>query len=135
MSRENIEVVRRGWEVFEAKGLDAWLEQFVAPDAVFIQLSSVVPDAQTWFGWDGWKAAVTGWSDEFDDWRAEFDEALDAGDDRVVVTWRDHGRGKSSGVSVERPGAFVHTLRDGTIIHTVQYGRVEDALEAAGLRE
>ena len=136
MSQENVEVVKRGWEVFGADGLDAWLEQFVAPDAVFVQDASVVPDAQTWFGWDGWRAAVTGWSAEFDDWGVELREVLDAGGDRVVATWSDHGRGRRSGVIVERPvGAFVHTLRDGAITHTVKYGRAADALEAVGLRE
>jgi ketosteroid isomerase-like protein len=136
MSRENVEAVKRGWDVFAAEGLDAWLEQFVAPDAVFVQDVSVVPDAQTWLGWDGWRAAVTGWSAEFDDWGAELHEVLDAGGDRVVVTWSDRGRGKRSGVIVDRPvAAFVHTLRGGRIFHTVQYGRAEDALEAVGLRE
>jgi ketosteroid isomerase-like protein len=136
MSRENVEVVRRGLEVFDTEGLDAWLEQFVAPDAVYIQDAMVGPEAQTRFGWDGWRAAVTAWSEEFDDWRVEFHEVLDAGDDRVVFTWSDHGRGKLSGALVERPvAAFVHTLRDGKIVHSVQYGRDEDALEAVGLRE
>jgi ketosteroid isomerase-like protein len=136
MSRENVEIVRQGWEVFEADGLDAWLKQFVAPDAIFIQDDSVVPDAQTWTGWDGWRAAVTAWSEEFDGWRAELHEVLDAGVDRVVVTWRDHGRGRRSGVVVERPeAAFIHTLRDGRIVHTVQYERAERALEAVGLSE
>src|SRR5437870_4320542 len=98
MSQENVEIVKRGLEVFEAEGLDSWLKQFVAPDAVFVQLSSVVVDAQTWHGWEGWRAAVTGWTEEFDEWGAEFHEVIDAGGDRVVVPWRDHGRGKLSGV-------------------------------------
>jgi len=52
------------------------------------------------------------------------------------VTWSDHGRGKVSGVMVDRPkAAFVHTLRDGKIVHTVQYVLADEALEAAGLRE
>jgi ketosteroid isomerase-like protein len=136
MSRENVEVVKRGLDVLQAEGLDAWLEQFVAPDAVYVQNASVGPEAQTWFGWDGWRAAVTAWSEEFDDWRVEFHEVLDAGDDRVVFTWHEHGRGRRSGVVVERPkAAFVHTLRDGKIVHSVQYGLAEEALEAVGLSE
>ncbi len=135
MSRENVEVVRRGLQVFEADGLDAWLEQFVAPDAVYVQDASVGPEAQTRVGWDGWREGVTLWAQEFDDWRVEFREVLDAGDDRVVLIWHDHGRGKRSGVPVDRPmAAFVHTVREGRIVHTVQYARAEDALAAAGLR-
>jgi ketosteroid isomerase-like protein len=136
MSRENVELVKGGWQVFDAEGLDAWLERFVAPDAVYVQDASVaVPDLQTWYGWDGWRAALAVWWEEFDEWGVEVHDFLDAGDDRVVITWSDHGRGRRSGVLVERPGAFVHTVRDGRIVHTVQYGRPEAALEAVGLRE
>jgi ketosteroid isomerase-like protein len=137
MSQENVELVRRGLEIFEAEGLDAWLEQFVVPDAVLVQAASVAaPEAGTWSGWDGWRKAVVPWMDEFEDWKVDFLRLLDAGDDRVVVTWRDRGRGRRSGIIVERPeSAFVHTLRDGRIVHTVQYGVADEALEAVGLRE
>ncbi len=137
MSRENVEVVRRALKVFQERGLDAWLEEFVAPDAVLVQKASVaVPEAGTWVGWDGWRATLKVWTDEFDDWGVDFLQLLDAGDDRVVATWRDHGRGKRSGIFVERPeGAFVHTIRDAKIVHTVQYGLAEEALEAVGLSE
>lgn len=136
MSGENVDAVRQALAVFERDGLDRWLEHIVAPDAVYTQNTSVGPDAQTQVGWDGWTEAVTGWAEAFDEWGVDFHEALDAGDDRVVVTWTDRGRGKRSGAIVQRPmGAFVHTLHAGKIIHTVQYGRAEDALEAVGLRE
>ena len=134
MSEAEVELVWSGIKVFQEQGLDAWLEQFVAHDTVFIQTLSVGPEAQTWHGHDGWRAAVAAWSDEFDDWQLEFHDVLDAGDGLVVLVFSDRGRGKRSGIWVQRPKAgFIYTLREGKIVHSVQYGLAEEALEAAGL--
>src|SRR5215208_5279419 len=127
MSWANLEVMRRGLKVFEADGLDAWLEQFVAPDAVFIQDASVaVPDAGKWFGWDGWRAAVTLWTQEFGDW--DIDAA-----DRVAVRQIWHGVGSGPESSMEMTNVI--TVRQGRIVYQEFSWDHAEALETLGLRE
>lgn len=136
MSREQVDLVRRGIEVWREEGPDAWIDRFIAQDAVFVQDTSVGPDARTWSGQDGWRAAIREWVSAFDDWSVDFEDAVDAGDGRVLVVFSDSGRGQDSGVLVERPrAAMIHTVRDGKIVHTLQYGRVEEAFDALGLGE
>jgi ketosteroid isomerase-like protein len=134
MSQENAEIVRGSVELFRAEGLDAWLERVVASDAVLVQDAEFV-EAQTSFGWEGWRTTFAAWTEEWDDYSMEFHEVIGVGDGRVVVTYSDRGRGRHSGAAVEGPhAAFVHTLKGGKIVHTVIYGRADAALEAVGLR-
>jgi ketosteroid isomerase-like protein len=58
----------------------------------------------------------------------------DASDD-VVVLFRERGHGGVSGAAVERQLGEVWTLRDGKVVRVRLYGRWDEALEAAGLRE
>ena len=138
MSQESVELVRRGWKVFESEGLEAWLKDFVAEDAQLIQRPSVgvVDSPRTWYGWDGWRTTVSEWAAEWEGWEVHFHDLIDAGGEDVLVIWSDRGRGKLSGALVERPSsAFLHTVSQGKIVRTVQYGSADEALEAVGLSE
>ena len=55
--------------------------------------------------------------------------------DRVFYAVMGRGRGKRSGVPVERPLWFVTTFRDGLAVRVESYVDSADALEAAGLEE
>jgi hypothetical protein len=68
------------------------------------------------------------------DYGFEVHDCLDAGD-QVVVLARERGRGRSTGVRVERELGQPHELRHGTLIRTCLYGSWAEALEAAGLSE
>jgi ketosteroid isomerase-like protein len=46
-----------------------------------------------------------------------------------------HATGKGSGVTLDTPIAYVHTLRDGKLARTMAFVRHAEALEAVGLRE
>jgi ketosteroid isomerase-like protein len=58
------------------------------------------------------------------------------GADRVVVIRRRVGKGKGSGVEIDRPDHQIFTIREGRIV-LLAYGYTEraEALAAAGLRE
>ena len=60
---------------------------------------------------------------------------IDLGEDQVVVVLREFGRGKGSGIEVERPTAGVWTLCDGKAVRIRFYAGKAEALEAAGLTE
>ena len=131
MSQENVEVVRRQAEAY-ARG--DWREAMshFAPDVVYdITRNSV--GGGVFHGLDGVRAGYREWLDTWDDYRVELVDVIDAGDDRVVVTTRQTGRGRVSGVAAEWTNGVVNTLRDGKVVRMDVYPSLADALEAVGL--
>jgi hypothetical protein len=131
MSSENVEIVRRAFEAFNAGDRAAAVE-LLDGDVVW-HLPPNFPDAQAWHGRDAvveGLATVTGSWDEF---RVEVHELIDAGD-RVVALVRFHGRATLTGldlggVSVD---GQVWTLRDGKVVGVQMYNGSSEALEAVG---
>ena len=135
MSHENVEIVRRYYEVF-----GAWLEAYWAnpgpigetpgSEAVINRLH---PEAewdwllspQIFRGRDQLLRAVADWIDTMDDWRVELQELIDGRGDRVLAILRVMARGKSSGIPVDQRSFTAITLRDGKI------ARIEDHAERA----
>jgi ketosteroid isomerase-like protein len=70
----------------------------------------------------------------WEDYRQERDEFVDAGDE-VIVAVRESGRGKGSGLALERRTFGVWTLRDGRAVRIRFYSTMAEALEAVGLPE
>ena len=66
--------------------------------------------------------------------RLEPQEFVDAGD-KVVVSIRLVGVGKESGAETTAESAHVWTFREGKIIRQTTFQTMDEALEAAGLRE
>ena len=75
------------------------------------------------------------WMEPWEVYWTEVEDFIDAGDDRVVVLLRDHGRLRGSEAEVKQLGASVWTLRDRKIARIDFYPTRDHALEAAGLRE
>jgi len=68
----------------------------------------------------------------FDDHTAVAKRIVDAGP-VVIIEMQEHGRGKGSGVALDRTWAQVWTFRNGQIVRMEPHRTFEDALEAAGL--
>ena len=60
-------------------------------------------------------------------------EYIDAGE-HVVITWSNRLRGRD-GIEVQARGIWLGTVHDGLIVRICLYQEVQEALEAAGLRE
>lgn len=102
---------------------------------VVVDASRNVLNPATYVGIDGLRRMVAAADAVWDEIRTEPLDLLDAGD-RVVVIGRLLGKGKGSGVEVQRPTAQVWTLRGGRVVRwEVGYTDRAKALEAAGLRE
>jgi len=129
MSQENVEVMRRGWKHFEATG-----EFLVAVDFVWDVSKLGWPDQQVYLGREGASQFMAEWTDAWDDWEMEVEDYLDAGD-RVVTIVNQRGRSKATGIPVDMRFAQVWTFRDGQGVRMELYASVEEALQAAGLRE
>jgi ketosteroid isomerase-like protein len=138
MSEENVEIVRCLFEVFReglqrgdlAAGFDAG---YVADDLEWIALPGV--GLGTYRGREGFIEFMRLWTGEFEDWSIELEQVIDAGDDRVVATYRQTATGKASGVPVELHQGAVHELEGGRVIRIRHYPSPAEALEAAGLSE
>jgi ketosteroid isomerase-like protein len=129
MSEENVEVVRRAFEASKRRDDD---EVFPLYDPE-VEIESGY-DGRVYRGLDGVRAFFRDWLEVWDeiDWEAE--EWIDAGD-HVIALLRVSGRGKLSGVPVERSEAHLWTLRDGKLLRLKVFDSKDGALEAAGLRE
>jgi ketosteroid isomerase-like protein len=136
MSQENVEIVRRGYALYEAGDLEGVAALF-SDDAELAGaggLGIAGTGAGTRYGPEGFVRGTEEALEAFDDYRVETEEFIDAGD-AVVVPVRISGRGRASGVSMEMRLAHLWALRDGKAIRGEVYRTVEEALEAAGLRE
>jgi uncharacterized protein len=138
MSRENVEVVRRGYEALNAGNLE---EVFALFDPEVEVEPGLDPDGTggldfrgTYRGVEGFLQFLAEIAEAWEDprWVAEGFE--DAGED-VVVFIRFIGKGKGSGVEINQPIAHVCTVRDGKLIKAVAFWDRGAALEAVGLRE
>jgi ketosteroid isomerase-like protein len=131
MSQENLEVVRRVFDLFDRGETEALL-RYVDP-AIETNEGPELPGAGTYYGHAGLATAYDHWTGQFDDYRMELTELIDAGHDVVAVT-RHHGTGRASGVAVEAIVAYVFTLDDGMIVRMQIFATKDQALEAAGLQ-
>ena len=130
MSRDNVEIVRRGFEHFIATGEPLW----ETLDEELVIRDHDIPDSSDYRGYAGLAQWQEDWSAAWDDWRWEADRFIDAGD-RVVGVLRVRAKGRGSGVDVKRVDGAVWTLRDGKCIGLDYYGSKAEALKAVGLEE
>jgi ketosteroid isomerase-like protein len=127
MSQEHVEIIRRGYEQFTAKG-----EIRAHADLIWDVSRLGWPEQQIYSGAEGAMRFNAEWADAWDDWELEPEQYLDAGE-RVVVILNQRGRSKATGIPVDMRFAQVWTLQDGQGIRMEMYASVEEALEAAGL--
>ena len=72
MSQENVEIVRRLWEEFQA-GLErgdpgAWLDPEAVADDFEWMVSTPLDGRSVWRGREGFIEFVRTWTEQFDDW-------------------------------------------------------------------
>jgi ketosteroid isomerase-like protein len=132
MSKENVQFVRKALAAVSSQGLDQTLELF-DPEIV-VDASRNVLNPSTYVGIEGLRQWQADLADIWEEIRVEPVEFFDAGD-RVVVISRLIGRGKGSGIEVQRlTSAQIATVRDGRIRRwEIGYTNRDEALEAAGL--
>jgi ketosteroid isomerase-like protein len=130
MSRENVEIVRRGYDYFRSTGEPASHE--MSPDFVW-DMSTFAgwPEKQVYEGPDGAREFLTAWVSAWEDWELESIELIDAGE-RVVAIQRQRGKAKESGITVDMVFAQVWTARDGRLVRMEMYADPAEALEAVG---
>jgi ketosteroid isomerase-like protein len=134
MSQENVEVVRRMYELWNRGEFDAAVEM-LDQDVVWNAYVHL-PDSGTRHG----AGEVQQWAGEFlEAWgeiQVQIERLEEVGDDTVLALVRMTGRGRGSGAAVESGvDGHVWTIHDGKVTAVRMYQGAQDALEAAGLRE
>lgn len=133
MSRENVEIVRRGHETFNRRDLDAYLAT-CDPEMEFTPYERAVEGLGPYRGHDDvrrwWKEAF----ETLPDFQVELSEIRDLGD-VTLVHGSLHGHGAGSGASFERDYWGLFRCRNKRVAWWHAFQTEEDALEAAGMAE
>jgi ketosteroid isomerase-like protein len=133
VSQEKIEIVRRSFDAFNDRDVDAVLADWA--DDVVMTLHGGFADlmGSEFVGHDGVRRWMNEWVGSLGV-RAEIEAILEAGD-RVVVIAVAAGAGDASGTPVELRGGQVYSFRGRQISAVDNYYDAKQALEAAGLAE
>jgi ketosteroid isomerase-like protein len=132
MSQENIEIVRRSYELLNTRDIDAWIGLFHT-DVEAHDLDGI-PDAPVRRGHDAMRQWVADMEDLYVNPRYEPDEFIDAGP-FVIVAVRAKAHGRRGGVPLDVPMFHVCELQDGKTRRFWAFLDRAEALEAAGLSE
>jgi ketosteroid isomerase-like protein len=141
MSQENVDVVRRIWDIYmdafergdPRAATDVYHQGLVAPEATFTPVPEI-PGARTYVGREGFVEFFRTWSDEWAELAMRLEKVVDAGADRVGAIVHQSAIGKVSGAAVEVRFGIIYTLEHGQVIDRRDC-QVADALEAGRVRD
>ena len=129
MAGDNLEIVQRAIEAFNANGVDGILP-LIHPEFEATTPPDLASEPDTYRGHDG----VRRWFDSFyeamDDIRWDAHEFHEVGD-RVVVEFTLRARGKTSGLDFGQNAVMVWSFRGGKAIRIQLFQTLEEALAAA----
>ena|SRR5215204_652109 len=132
MSQENVKLFRSSLDAFNRGDVDAWLAT-IHPDVTFVPRRASVEGAYR--GHAGIRRFFADNRETFESFQLDYTDIRDLGDGRLLVSGTLHLRARGSGIETNVPTAAIATEREGLLIHWKDYGDLEKALEAAGLRE
>ena len=134
MASANVEVVRKSLDAWNRGDVDGWLHGS-HPDVEWTsEIAQAIEGSQTVYRgreglrqfWGEWRGVWTLTIEV-----SEFRER----DDTVVALARISARGQASGISFDRPIAYVFEFEDGLVRRARAYFDVELGLEAAGMAD
>jgi|ERR687884_1247836 ketosteroid isomerase-like protein len=131
MSRDNVEIVRRGYKAFNRGDLEEMVADF-APEFEYETTGMIPGEGGVYRGPDGWREFVGWMGGEFESPRVDITELIEVGE-RVLAALTLRGYGKRSGVEASWDIWHLWTVRDGKIVHGQGFTRREEALIATGL--
>jgi ketosteroid isomerase-like protein len=138
VSEENVEIVRRGYELLatarDESARRAIYAESVHPDAEFVPPVSYPDTEQSYRGVEEFLRFQQQIDEVWDDWRTDAERIFDAGD-QVVVFVRVSGTAKQSGAPVAISTAHLLTVKDGRMARMEIFLDRREALKAVGLEE
>ena len=127
---QNVETVRRMYEVGDAGGFENAFELF-DPEIEF-DLTDVSPDQRSGRGRAAFSKALSAYIDTFEEWNVELVELIEIDADRVLAVVRDGGRVKGSEREIYNDFAHLWTVREGRLVRWAGFTGKAKALEAVG---
>jgi ketosteroid isomerase-like protein len=130
VSRDDVEVVRAGFEAYAERGLDG-LAEFWHPEINWRAMEGAPDDVGEMHGPAAMRRYAGEWVEMFDDlsWVARV--LRDLGEGRVLAQVEMAGRAKLSGAATQLEYSAVCTVRDGKVVRGREYATVSEALTAA----
>jgi steroid delta-isomerase-like uncharacterized protein len=129
MSQENVELVRRFLDAFNARDVDM-LIRLSAEDCEWrpfrAQLEGIV-----YRGHAGIRQFLSDMDEDWETFRIDPIEFHDRGE-RVALIGQVHARGRGSSTEIDATAGFVHELDQGRMTRQTSYSDVDAALEAIG---
>lgn len=133
MSRENVEIVARGYAHFAATG--EFIVEGVSPDFVWdMSKFEGWPERQAYAGVEGAREFLAEWTSAWEEWRLDVKRFVDAGA-KVIAVAHQEGRSKVSGLLVEMDFAQVWSFAEGLQTRMEMFSDVSQAFEHVGLQE
>jgi ketosteroid isomerase-like protein len=132
MSQENVDLVRSGYDRFNAGEREPPLELWHV-DAEYVS-DRRDPDPATYHGVGAIAGVFNSWVEAYPDLRVEPLEIRES-DNHVFVWARFLGHGAGSGVAIDMERAQVWTMEDAKIRRVEEHFDRAEALEALGLSE
>jgi ketosteroid isomerase-like protein len=133
MPEENVELIRRAVKAFNDRDLAA-LDDLVTEDFEFVPYMATLIETTTYRGREGLRKYQEDADAAWESIQAHVDEVRDLGD-RVVLFGEIRAHGRSSGLDVQVPLAWVVDFHEGKLRRNRSYSDKREALEAAGLSE
>jgi ketosteroid isomerase-like protein len=127
---ENVEVVRRLFELYASGGVEAALE-VMDEQLVIVIPPELSAEPDTYEGHEGARRYFAGFAGMLENVTYEAFELTPEGE-HVLVHARLGGRGVSSGLEVQLETVVVHTVVDGKITRIVPYADLESARRSLG---
>ena len=129
MSEENVEIVRRVLDGFASSDRES-VEPLLQPDVKWRTVAGPLLGVETVSGREAMlRFAFEELPESFDSLQVEVEELRELGEGRVLLVARYLGRGRRSGIDIDRRISSVHRLRDGKIASVRDYASREEALE------
>jgi ketosteroid isomerase-like protein len=129
MASDNVEVVRSGIDAFNEQGVEGILP-LIHPEFEATTPPELASEPDTYRGHEGVRRYFDSFYEVMDEisWEAHTFQEVD---DRVIVDFTLHARGKTTGIDTELRAVQVWELRDGKAIGLELFPTLEEALEAA----
>ena len=129
MASENLEIVKRGFDAFNERGI-AGIIPLIHSDFEATTPPSLASEPDTYRGPDG----IRRWFDSFDEVMDEIrwePHRFREGGDRVVVEFTLRARGKTTGLDFGQDAVMVWEIRDGMASRLDLFQSLDEALVAA----
>jgi ketosteroid isomerase-like protein len=129
VASENLEIIRQGFEAFNAEGVEGILP-YIHPEFEATTPPNLASEPDTYRGHEG----VRRWFDSFyevmEDIRWDAHGLEEQVGEKVVIQFTLRARGKTTGLDFGQEAVMVWTLRDGKAIRVELFETVEEAMAA-----